>query len=127
MDLLAVWLGKITPAGLRLLGRRGDALPGPGVEKLFPGVLARPVALLGKVAAATTGHVVLNRDDARIAALGAETRAAVTYFGVSAELRPAFPTDEELYGGPIAASDLPAAAELLRLPSRDESKLLIRI
>ena len=28
--------------------------------------------LLGKVAAATTGHVVLNRDDERIAALAAD-------------------------------------------------------
>src|SRR5664279_983271 len=41
MDLLAVWLGKLTLAVLRLIGRRGNALPGLVVEKLVPGYLAR--------------------------------------------------------------------------------------
>ncbi len=226
MDLLAVWLGKLTLAALRLLGRRGNALPGLVVEKVFPGYLARAMrrlpegvvvvsgtngkttttkmvatvlgrryrvltndtgsnfvrgaitatveharwsgrlpfdvavfeldeawavrfvervaprrslllnvmrdqldrfgeidttaALLGKVAAATTGHVVLNRDDNRIAALAATTSAAVSYYGVAPELRPAFPTDEELYGGPVGSSAVPAEVELLRLGARDE-------
>ena len=44
---------------------------------------------------------MLNRDDVRIAALAARTRAAVTYYGVTPELRPSFPNDEELYGGPV--------------------------
>src|SRR5581483_11240502 len=188
-NLLATWLGKITLAALRLIGRRGNALPGLVVEKLFPRYLARAMAtleqgvvvvtgtngkttttkmvatilrrryrvltndtgsnfvrgaitatvenatwsgrlpydvavfeldeawavrfvelvpprralllnvmrdqldrfgeidttarLLGKVAAATTGHVVLNRDDERIAALAAGTPADVTYYGVA--------------------------------------------
>ena len=62
--------------------------------------------LLGKVAAATTGYVVLNRDDERVAALAGVTGAAVSYYGVSAELRELFPNDEELYGGPVHVSKL---------------------
>jgi UDP-N-acetylmuramyl tripeptide synthase len=232
-DLLAVWLGKLTLAGLRLLGRRGNALPGLVVEKVFPGYLARAMAglpegvivvsgtngkttttkmvatllserlqvltndtgsnfvrgtitatvehatwtgqlrydvavfeldeawavrfvqkvaprralllnvmrdqldrfgeidttagLLGKVAAATTGEVVLNRDDERIAALAAGTRAAVTYYGVAAELRPLFPNDEELYGGPVHVSDRPARVELRTLPAPGRPAATMRI
>src|SRR5207248_2209589 len=68
--------------------------------------------LLGKVAAATDGHVVLNRDDERIAALATQTPASTCYYGVAPELRELFPNDEELYGGPIHVSDLPAVVEL---------------
>jgi lipid II isoglutaminyl synthase (glutamine-hydrolysing) len=232
-DLLAVWLGKITLAALRLIGRRGNALPGLVVEKAVPGYLARATArlpegvvvvtgtngkttttkmvatilaarhrvltndtgsnfvrgaitatvehatwrgglpydvavfeldeawavrfvtavaprrtlllnvmrdqldrfgeidttaaLLGKVAAATTGHVVLNRDDERIAALAQRTAAAVSYYGVAPELREMFPTDEELYGAPIRVAGQAAAAQLLRLPSAEEQRLRMRI
>ena len=223
MGVLAVWLGKLTLLALRLIGRRGNALPGLVVEKVFPRFLPRAMAslplgvvvvtgtngkttttkmvatllsekyrvltndtgsnfvrgaitatiehatwrgkfpydiavfeldeawavrfvavvapqrslllnvmrdqldrfgeidttaaLLGKVAAATTGHVVLNRDDERIAALATQTAGTVSYYGVSAALRPLFPNDEELYGGPIAISTLPASVELQTLPS----------
>src|SRR3954451_10590854 len=229
MDLVAVWLGKLTLLLLRAIGRRGNALPGLVVEKVFPRFLARAMAalpqgvvvvtgtngkttttkmvatilgqkyrvltndtgsnfvrgaitstvdhatwtghlpydvavfeldeawavrfvaavqprralllnvmrdqldrfgeidttarLLGRVAAATTGDVVLNRDDERVAALAADTRAAVTYYGGSPELREMFPTDEELYGGPVHLADLPAAAELLQLPAGDHPEL----
>jgi UDP-N-acetylmuramyl tripeptide synthase len=218
----AVWIGKLTLAVLRLLGRRGNALPGLVVEKVFPRYLTRAMAalpegvvvvtgtngkttttkmvatilaekyrvltndtgsnfvrgaitatveharwsgrlpydvavfeldeawavrfvkavaprralllnvmrdqldrfgeidmtarLLGKVAEATTGHVVLNRDDDRIAALAAQTHAQVSYYGVSRELRELFPTDEELYGGPVHYAEQQTDAELLRLP-----------
>jgi lipid II isoglutaminyl synthase (glutamine-hydrolysing) len=220
-NVLAVWVGKLTLAALRLIGRRGNALPGLVVEKLFPRYLTRAMAalpegvvvvtgtngkttttkmvatilaekyrvltndtgsnfvrgaitatveharwsgrlpydvavfeldeawavrfvkavpprralllnvmrdqldrfgeidttarLLGKVASATTGNVVLNRDDDRVAALAAQTSAEVTYYGVSRELRELFPTDEELYGGPVHYADQPSTAELLRL------------
>jgi UDP-N-acetylmuramyl tripeptide synthase len=233
MDVLAVWLGKLTLLALRMIGRRGNALPGLVVEKVFPRYLARAMArlpegvvvvtgtngkttttkmvatvlserlrvltndtgsnfvrgaitatvehaswsgrlpydvavfeldeawavrfvervaprrvlllnvmrdqldrfgeidttarLLGKVAAATTGHVVLNRDDERIAALAADTDAAVSYYGVARELRELFPNDEELYGGPVHVSDLPAAVELRALPGRDRPAATIRI
>ncbi len=232
-DLFAVWLGKLTLTALRLLGRRGNALPGLVVEKVFPGYLARAMAglpegvvvvsgtngkttttkmvatllserlrvltndtgsnfvrgaitatvehatwtgrlrydvavfeldeawavrfvqkvaprralllnvmrdqldrfgeidttagLLGKVAAATTGEVVLNRDDERIAALAAGTNAAVTYYGVAPELRVLFPNDEELYGGPIHVSDRPARVELQALPAPGRPAATMRI
>jgi UDP-N-acetylmuramyl tripeptide synthase len=233
MDVLAVWVGKVSLIALRLIGRRGNALPGLIVEKLFPRYLHRAMdrlaegvvvvtgtngkttttkmaatilrrhcrvltndtgsnfvrgaitatveharwsgalpydvavfeldeawavrfvdvvrprralllnvmrdqldrfgeidttaALLGKVAAATTHAVVLNRDDTRVAALAGTTPAAVTRFGVAAELRPMFPTDEELYGGDIAVSDAPADAELLALPQESGGESRLRI
>ena len=233
MRLLAVWLGKLTLAALRLVGRRGNALPGLVVEKVFPGYLAGAMArlpqgvvvvtgtngkttttkmvttvlgekyrvltndtgsnfvrgaitatvehatwtgrlrydvavfeldeawavrfvervapqhclllnvmrdqldrfgeidttarLLGKVAAATTGHVVLNRDDERVAALATGTSAQVSYYGVSPELRELFPNDEELYGGPVSVSSLPAAVELQTLPSPAHPPATLRI
>jgi len=233
MNLLAVWLGKITLLTLRLIGRRGNALPGLVVEKVFPGYLPRAMAtlpdgvvvvsgtngkttttkmvatilgeryrvltndtgsnfvrgaitatiehatwsgrlpydvavfeldeawavrfvavvsprrtlllnvmrdqldrfgeidttaaLLGKVATATTGAVVLNRDDERIAALHAVTDARPTYYGVSAALRPLFPTDEELYGGPIAYGEAEAQVELTALPSTEVPTVEFRI
>jgi UDP-N-acetylmuramyl tripeptide synthase len=225
MTLLAVWFGKLTLLALRLIGRRGNALPGLVVEKMFPRYLARAMAglphgvvvvsgtngkttttkmvatmlgerlrvltndtgsnfvrgaitatvehaswtgrlpydvavfeldeawavrfvervaprralllnvmrdqldrfgeidttagLLEKVAAATTEHVVLNRDDERIAALASRTSAEVSYYGVSPELRELFPNDEELYGGPVHVSELPAVVELRALPATD--------
>ena len=231
--MLAVWVGKITLLVLRLLGRRGNALPGLVVEKLFPGFLVRAMArlpegvvvvtgtngkttttkmvatvlrerlrvltndtgsnfvrgaitatvehatwtgrlpydvavfeldeawavrfveqvpprralllnvmrdqldrfgeidttarLLGKVVAATTGHVVLNRDDERIAALARETQAVVSYYGVAAELRELFPNDEELYGGRISISGLPATVELRALPGPNRPAATMRI
>jgi UDP-N-acetylmuramyl tripeptide synthase len=91
------------------------------------GEIDTTAALLAKVAAATTGALVLNRDDERIAALARATGAAVSYFGVSADLRPLFPTDEELYGGEVTISDVPAAAELLALPSDDRPTISFRV
>jgi UDP-N-acetylmuramyl tripeptide synthase len=232
-DALAVWLGKITLAGLRLIGRRGNALPGLVVEKVFPGYLAHAMAtlaegvvvvtgtngkttttkmvatllgqryrvltndtgsnfvrgaitatvehatwggrlpfdvavfeldeawavrfvavvpprralllnvmrdqldrfgeidttarLLGKVAAATSEHVVLNRDDERIAALATNTGATVSFYGVAPTLRELFPTDEELYGGPVRLNEQPADAELLILPGNAGERVRMRI
>lgn len=63
--------------------------------------------LLRTVARAATVAVALNRDDPRIAAIGADLPdAEVVWFGVAPELRALFPTDEELYSG---ASTAPAA------------------
>ncbi|WP_375490654.1 MurT ligase domain-containing protein [uncultured Jatrophihabitans sp.] len=233
MNVLAVWLGKVTLLGLRLIGRRGNALPGLVVEKVFPRYLARALAtlpdgvvvvtgtngkttttkmvatmlggtrrvltndtgsnfvrgaitatvehaswsgrlpfdvavfeldeawavrfvervapthalllnvmrdqldrfgeidttarLLGKVAAATTREVVLNRDDPRVAALADSTSAQVAYYGVAPELRELFPNDEELYGGPVHVSELPAAAQLQVLPGPGRPALTMRL
>lgn len=217
-ETAAIWLGKLVLLALRLAGRRGTALPGLVVEKLFPRFLSRRLArlphgvvvvsgtngkttttkmvatvlgqryrvltndtggnfvrgcitavvaqsswlgrtdaevavfeldeahavrfcdvhrperllllnvlrdqldrfgeidttaqLLGRVAARTTGYLVLNRDDPRLVALSTAGSARVSYFGVAAELRPLFPTDEELYGGAIELSGLAASAVL---------------
>jgi len=71
--------------------------------------------LLGKVAAKTTGQVVLNRDDPRLVELAGGTAARVSWFGVSPALRSLFPTDEEMYGGTIRLSEQPAEVELTAL------------
>jgi UDP-N-acetylmuramyl tripeptide synthase len=233
MGLLAVWVGKLTLFSLRMMGRRGNALPGLIVEKLFPGYLPKAMAslkqgvvvvtgtngkttttkmvatilgeryrvltndsgsnfvrgvvtttidrarwtarlpydvavfeldeawavrfaalvaptrtlllnvmrdqldrfgeidttakLLAQVAGATTTSLVLNRDDPRVAALAADTHAAVTYFGVAPQLRSAFPNDDELYGGPVAQTQLAADAELLALASEQSPETVLRI
>src|SRR6476620_2545413 len=46
MSLLAVWLGKLTLLGLRLIGRKGNALPGLLVERVFPRYLAHALSAL---------------------------------------------------------------------------------
>jgi UDP-N-acetylmuramyl tripeptide synthase len=54
--------------------------------------------LLAHVAEATTGTLVLNREDRRIAALAQRTHAGtVQYFGLEPKLRSSFPTDDELH------------------------------
>jgi lipid II isoglutaminyl synthase (glutamine-hydrolysing) len=233
MNLLAVWLGKLTLALLRAIGRRGNALPGLVVEKVFPRYLPRALAqlgegvvvitgtngkttttkmvatilaeryrvltndtgsnfvrgaitatvehaswlgrlpydvavfeldeawavrfvavvpprrvlllnvmrdqldrfgeidttagLLGRVAAATTSNVVLNRDDERVAALAERTTAEVSYYGVAPELRALFPNDEELYGGTVFVSPQTATAELRSLPTGTDPHLTMRV
>lgn len=233
MDILAIWLGKLTLLALRALGRRGTALPGLVVEKVFPRFLARRLAtlplgvvvvsgtngkttttkmvatvlgqrhrvltndtggnfvrgvltsvvqqsswlgrtpadvavleldeahavrfcqvhqperllllnvlrdqldrfgeidttagLLAKVAARTTRHVVLNRDDPRLVALAAGLAAEVSYFGVAPTLRAQFPTDEEMYGGAVEFSELKAAVELQALELGVSTELTLRI
>ena len=54
--------------------------------------------LLSHVAEATTGTVVLNREDPRIAALAAKVRAGakVRYFGLAEDLRRFFPSDDDM-------------------------------
>ena len=233
MDIVAIWLGKLTLLALRAVGRRGTALPGLVVEKVFPRFLTRRLArlplgvvvvsgtngkttttkmvatvlaqrhrvltndtggnfvrgvltsvvqqsswlgrtpadvavfeldeahavrfcqvhrperllllnvlrdqldrfgeidttaqLLGKVAASTTGHVVVNRDDPRLVRVAANLAAEVSYFGVAPALREQFPTDEEMYGGDVEISDLKAAVELLTLDLGVSTELTLRI
>jgi lipid II isoglutaminyl synthase (glutamine-hydrolysing) len=233
MDILAIWLGKLTLLALRATGRRGTALPGLVVEKVFPGFLTRRLSglqqgvvvvsgtngkttttkmvatilgrrfrvltndtggnfvrgtitavlqhsdwlgrtpadvavfeldeahavrfcqvhrperllllnvlrdqldrfgeidttanILAKVAAQTTGHVVLNRDDPRLVRLANGLTAQVSYFGVAPSLRELFPTDEELYGGTLTISAVPAVAELEALDLGVTTELTMRI
>jgi lipid II isoglutaminyl synthase (glutamine-hydrolysing) len=55
MNLLAVWLGKLTLAALRVLGRGGNALPGLVVEKAFPRFLPRALERLPQGVVVVTG------------------------------------------------------------------------
>jgi len=233
VNVLAVWVGKLTRMVLRLMRRRGDALPGLVVEKLFPkflpralerlpagvvvvtgtngkttttkmvstilaqhyrvltndtgsnfvrGVIAATVKaatwnarlpfdvavfeldeawavrfvgltrparavilnvsrdqldrfgemdttarLLGRVAAATTSYLVLNRDDDRVSALDRLTNAKVSYFGVGPGLRALFPNDEDLYGETTTVSSRPADVELRALPTVGQPDATIRV
>ena len=55
MTVLAVWVGKLVLFSLRLLGRRGNALPGLVVEKLFPGYLPARMGALPEGVVLVTG------------------------------------------------------------------------
>lgn len=89
--------------------------------------------LLGTVARATTDEVVLNRDDPRLAALAASIPARISYFGVAAELRAMFPTDDELYEAETEAGTNPSytepepAAELLTVELGATTEMRLRI
>ncbi|MCH9276828.1 MurT ligase domain-containing protein [Bifidobacterium amazonense] len=63
------------------------------------GEIDNTARLLGHVAEATTGTVVLNREDPRIARLAELVRqpgANVRYFGLSDDLRSFFPSDDDM-------------------------------
>ncbi|WP_298252689.1 Mur ligase family protein [uncultured Arthrobacter sp.] len=67
--------------------------------------------LLERIALATTGTVVLNREDPRVAGIASSvTQADVAYFGLHASLRSTFPNDDDLRGaeGTAPAAALPA-------------------
>ena len=68
--------------------------------------------LLGQVAQATTGTVVLNREDPRIAKLAAQTPAqtGVAYFGLSDDLLSYFPTDDDMHASDRGADGAGAAS-----------------
>lgn len=63
------------------------------------GEIDTTAALLAQVARATTGTVVLNREDPRISALAAQTPAhtRVAYFGLADNLLTCFPTDDDMH------------------------------
>lgn len=95
------------------------------------GEIDTTAALLGRVAAAATVAVVLNRDDPRIAALAGRCAAPVSYYGVAPQLRSRFPTDEELYGaGEQAPAAVPEARVELRepgAPSEGRTEITLRL
>ena len=76
------------------------------------GEIDNTARLLGKAAAATTGTLVLNREDPRVAALAsvAPRGTAIRYFGLDESLRRFFPSDDSMHcelasdGGAEAAS-----------------------
>lgn len=75
------------------------------------GEIDKTTRLLEQIAVKTTGTVVLNREDPRVASIASSVhQATVTYFGLHESLRGTFPSDDELRGatGTAAASSLPA-------------------
>ncbi|MDO4898995.1 MAG: Mur ligase family protein, partial [Rothia sp. (in: high G+C Gram-positive bacteria)] len=78
--------------------------------------------MLSTVAGATSGTVVLNREDPRIRSLAevAQPGAKVSYFGLSEKLRSLFPSDDEMRSttpgqdGGRLAPELPAASVVLK-------------
>ena len=89
--------------------------------------------LLSHVAAATTGTVVLNREDPRIAALAAKAPAGTTvrYFGLADDLRHYFPSDDDMattvsvegVAGPLPSVSTPLSPLRGQLPSERGTKL----
>ena len=67
--------------------------------------------MLATVASATTGTVVLNREDPRIRSLAENVQPGVTvkYYGLDESLRSYFPSDDEMRGGTVAKATLPEA------------------
>lgn len=63
------------------------------------GEIDNTARLLGKAAAATTGTLVLNREDPRVAALAsvAPRGTATRYFGLDESLRRFFPSDDSMH------------------------------
>jgi lipid II isoglutaminyl synthase (glutamine-hydrolysing) len=67
--------------------------------------------LLAKIALSTTDTVVLNREDPRVAKIASILKDQKSvYFGLSADLMPLFPNDDDIHGEPatLRASTLPA-------------------
>ncbi|WEV74928.1 MurT ligase domain-containing protein [Bifidobacterium sp. ESL0798] len=75
------------------------------------GEIDNTARLLSHVAANTTGTVVLNREDRRIAALAhvVPQGTQVRYFGLSDELRKLFPSDDDMHAGDLSAAEKAAA------------------
>lgn len=76
--------------------------------------------MLSSVAGATSGTIVLNREDPRIRSLAsnAQSGTKVSYFGLSDKLRSLFPSDDEMRGPTdvdeaVTAPEFPAASVVL--------------
>lgn len=72
--------------------------------------------LLERIATATTGSVVLNRDDPRIFSISTKItnpQVDTTYFGTTSELLSLMPTDDSLRSGDNQANDAATADVLL--------------
>ncbi|HSW81329.1 MAG TPA: MurT ligase domain-containing protein [Candidatus Saccharimonas sp.] len=79
------------------------------------GEIDQTAKLLQKVAAETTGAIVLNRDDPLVQSLAPKSSAQAYYFGVAAGLKKLFPSDDALHGtAPAKTTKLPAANVLLQ-------------
>ncbi len=70
--------------------------------------------MLGKIAEATTDTIVLNREDQRVRAIkDSLSDQNVTYFGLSDQLLPHFPSDDDMRSDTVKKSKRPKADVLL--------------
>lgn len=82
--------------------------------------------MLQKIARATTDTVVLNREDARIAAIASALHdQKVAYFGLSDQLLPHFPSDDDLHSTSVATTKRPKASVILKDYSDNEATFTI--
>lgn len=95
------FVGQIKPRYALLLNVMRDQL-----DRF--GEIDNTARLLGQVAAATTGTVVLNREDLRIASLADNVPRGtqVKYFGLVNSLRSYFPSDDDMHAADMHAADL---------------------
>jgi len=84
--------------------------------------------LLSHVAEATTGIVVLNREDQRIAALAAKVPAgtAVRYFGLTDDLKHFFPSDDDMATTVSAETTTPPVRLCRTAPASGGGKMASR-
>ena len=75
------------------------------------GEIDNTARLLAHVARVTTGTVVLNREDPRIARLAGEVQPGVQvrYFGLSQALRSYFPSDDDMHNTDMQAAEVQTA------------------
>ncbi len=70
--------------------------------------------MLRAIAMATTGAVILNREDQRIASLASYLKdQKVSYFGLAPQLVATFPSDDNLHGGKLQSTQQKASVELV--------------
>lgn len=79
------------------------------------GEVATAAKMLASIAQATTGTVVINREDPQLLAIGQnQTDKSVRYFGLNSGLRAQFPSDDDMRSGSSSVADaLPPATVVL--------------
>ncbi len=78
------------------------------------GEIDHTASLLERVAAATREHIIINREDPRLLAIGASLpEQKVVYYGLQKSLREKFPNDDELHGASHDSSSKKPAAYVM--------------
>lgn len=70
--------------------------------------------MLEHIALATTGTVVINREDPRLRKVALKLKNDVRYFGLDDALLATFPSDDDMHGGIVAGTKRPQADVLLQ-------------
>jgi len=77
------------------------------------GEIDTTAGMLAHIARATTGTVVVNREDSRLLRVAKELKTDVRFFGLDEKLRTMFPGDDELHGADGTRVKLPQADVVL--------------